>query len=127
MLFEYIKKTNKPYSVVIDELVERFSVESFGLLCKIDLNENYRTKGIDFDTKYTILELCNAFHSYDALLIDPRALYFLPCKIIVTEQQGVGVIKMVRPTSLISYLKNHELSDFASRIEKMLISTIEKI
>ena len=127
MLVEYIKKTQKPYEVVITEVVERFSQRNFGLLCKIDLNENYKNKGIDFDTKFTILEVCNAFHSYDAITINEKALYFLPCKLIVTEEEGFGVIKMIRPTGLIGILEDPNLIEFASRIEVEIIDTVDSI
>jgi uncharacterized protein (DUF302 family) len=52
--------------------------------------------------------------------------YFLPCKIVVYEDNGQTKIGMPRPTALISLLNDEKMNLFAKDIEDRLISCIDK-
>ena len=51
--------------------------------------------------------------------------YFLPCKIVVFEDNGKTKIGMPRPTSLISMLHDEKMQRLAADIEKRLILCID--
>lgn len=52
--------------------------------------------------------------------------YFLPCKIIVSEQKGQTKVGLVRPSILIGLMEQENLTEIAKKIENKLIQAIEK-
>ncbi|MFP3490527.1 DUF302 domain-containing protein, partial [Staphylococcus sp. SIMBA_130] len=52
--------------------------------------------------------------------------YFLPCKIVVFDDDGQTKIGMPKPTTLLNLTGKNKLSEIGYDIEKRLISCIEK-
>jgi uncharacterized protein (DUF302 family) len=52
--------------------------------------------------------------------------YFLPCKIVLYEDNQVTKIGMPRPSSMIEMLKDDDLKALAEDIEKRLIGYIDR-
>lgn len=127
MLQEYIVKTDLGYEEAIDVLEQKIADIKFGVLCKIDLGEKIRAKGLDFSEKLTVLEICNPAEARNALQTNMKAAYFLPCKLIVSEESGKAVVSMMKPSSLISELDDPELENLARRIEDKLISVMDAL
>ncbi|XBC99952.1 DUF302 domain-containing protein [Pseudalkalibacillus hwajinpoensis] len=51
--------------------------------------------------------------------------YFLPCKIVVFDDEGQTKIGMPKPTTLLGLTGDDTLNEIGSDIEKRLISCIE--
>jgi len=124
---EYSHTTQKPYTATIAVLKEKLAEKKFGVLSAIDLPEKFKEKGLSYDGAFTILEICNPFEAHTALLLNSKVVFYLPCKLVVHEANGVGVIEMLRPTSMISALGDADLDLFAARIESVLIEVIESV
>ncbi len=122
MIQEFRHTTKKPFETTITDLKDALMLAKFGTLCQINMHEKFKDKGIDFDGKITILEICNPFEAFAAINIHPQAIYFLPCKFIVKEQDGVGVIEMVKPSSLMNLLEEPRLIELAIKVETALIN-----
>lgn len=122
MIQEFRHTTNKSFEVTITDLKEALMQAKFGTLCQINMHEKFKDKGIVFDGKITILEICNPFEAFAAINIHPQAIYFLPCKFIVKETDGVGVIEMVKPSSLMNLLEEPKLIELAEKVETALIN-----
>lgn len=122
MLQEFIHITQKSFEDTIIDLKEALMQAKFGTLCQINMHEKFKDKGIDFHGKITILEICNPFEAFAAINIHPQAIYFLPCKFIVKEKDGVGVIEMVKPSSLMNLLEEPRLVELAIKVETALIN-----
>jgi len=127
MIQEYSRTTNRPYEETITMLKDRLMEDKFGVLIAIDLPQKFKEKGLETTEKFTILEVCNPFEAFKAVGFDPKVAYFLPCKLIVRERDNVGVIEMIRPSSMIAELQNPSLDGFALEIENTLIRVIEKV
>lgn len=127
MIQEYSKTTTLSYDETLSILKDRLMEEKFGVLIAIDLPQKFKEKGLEYTEKFTILEVCNPFEALKAVNFDPKVAYFLPCKLIVREKDGVGVIEMIRPVSMIAELNNPSLNHFALSIENTLIQVIEKV
>lgn len=51
--------------------------------------------------------------------------YFLPCKMVVYEDNNAVFIGMIKPTGLIGMINNDELFNIAVEVENELKSAIE--
>jgi uncharacterized protein (DUF302 family) len=122
MLQEFKHTTQKSFDDTITDLKEALMSAKFGTLCQINMHEKFKDKGIEFDGKITILEICNPFEAFTAINIHPQAIYFLPCKFVVKESNGFGVIEMVKPSSLMNLLEEPRLIELAVKVETALIN-----
>lgn len=127
MLQEYRAVTKMSYEQTLKVLEEKLAEIKFGILCKLDLPEKFKEKGLVFEGKFTIFEICNPIEAIKALELNPMVVYFLPCKIVVSERDGVGILGMARPSSMISELKDEGLDAFAQQIEGKLIGVMESM
>src|SRR5699024_10826142 len=99
--------------------------ESFGVLWKFDIKETLENKGFDFDQSYRVLEVCNPKEAKDILEKNSLVGYFLPCKIVVYEENDFTMIGLPRPTQLISMVDDEKIKDKTKNIEDRLIKFID--
>ncbi|VXB55739.1 conserved hypothetical protein [Bacillus sp. 349Y] len=75
------------------------------------------------DEPYMVLEVCNPQEAERVLKENKLVGYFLPCKIVVYQDQGVIKIGLPKPTALM--LDDPELKELAGDIERRLIGCID--
>lgn len=126
MSFHFTVETSMGVDGVVRALESSLKGEGFGVLWDFNLTGKLHEKGMDFNTAYRILEVCNPKEANKVLTVDKKAGYFLPCKIVVYEDSEETKVGMSRPTSLIGLLDNQELYNIANDIEQRLISSIKK-
>lgn len=126
MMFDYTVSTEKSLEQAIASLEENLKSEGFGVLWNFNLTAKLQEKGMDFNTPYTVLEVCNPKEAQHILSENLLAGYFLPCKIVVYEDDHVIKVGMPKPSSLIEMLQNDDMKAFALDIEKRLISCIDR-
>lgn len=125
-MFDYTVSTEKSLEQAIASLEENLKSEGFGVLWNFDLTAKLQEKGMEFNTPYTVLEVCNPKEAQHVLSENLLAGYFLPCKIVVYEDDHVIKVGMPKPSSLIEMLQNDDMKAFALDIEKRLISCIDR-
>ncbi|HSI68568.1 MAG TPA: DUF302 domain-containing protein [Planococcus sp. (in: firmicutes)] len=125
-MFDYTVETSKKRDEAVRDLEENLKEEKFGVLWNFDLTAKLQEKGTDFDTPYTILEVCNPQEANRVLSEDLMVGYFLPCKIVVYEENGATKIGMPKPSALISMVEKDSIKEIALDIEKRLIGCIDK-
>ena len=125
-MFHYTVETNKTIEEAISSLEESLKEEKFGVLWQFDIKEKLQEKGLDFDQSYRVLEVCNPNEAQRVLSQNKMVGYFLPCKIVVYDDNGRTKIGMPRPTSLIEMVKDDLLEKLANDIEDRLIACIDK-
>ena len=126
MMFDYTVSTEKSLEQAIASLEENLKSEGFGVLWNFNLTAKLQEKGMDFNTPYTVLEVCNPKEAQHILSENLLAGYFLPCKIVVYEDDHVIKVGMPKPSSLIEMLQNDDMKAFALDIEKRLIGCIDR-
>src|SRR5699024_3637470 len=124
-MFHYTVKTNESIDDAINTLESQLKTESFGVSWKFDIRETLENKGFDFDQSYRVLEVCNPNEAKDILEKNSLVGYFLPCKIVVYEENNSSMIGLPRPTQLISMVEDEQLKDTAKNIEDRLIKCID--
>lgn len=125
-MFDYTVETRKSKDEAVKDLEANLKDEKFGVLWNFDLTAKLQEKGTDFDTPYTILEVCNPQEANRVLSEDLLVGYFLPCKIVIFEEEGTTKIGMPKPSALIEMVNNDSLKEIAVDIEKRLIRCIDK-
>jgi uncharacterized protein (DUF302 family) len=127
MYLDYVRQTDKSFEDTLEVLKKELADRKFGVLASISLSDKFKDKGLEYNGKLTILEICNPFEASQALSLNPMSVYFLPCKMIVEELNGLTLIKMARPSVLIQILEDQALVSFAQRIEDLLIQAAEAV
>ncbi|WP_422484293.1 DUF302 domain-containing protein [Gudongella sp. DL1XJH-153] len=125
MDINYKVKTNKSFEKAIEDLKVSLSNYNFGVLWELSFKDKLHEKGLDFDKNINILEVCNPKQAAELLEKNIEVGYFLPCKVVVYENDNSVFIGMIRPSMLVDMLNDNRLSDIASNIEKDLKSSIE--
>jgi len=123
----YIKEVALSFDETIEQLTKNLAEEKFGVLSTIPLSEKFRDKGLDFEGRLTILDVCNPIEAFSVYKIEPLAVNFLPCKFVIRESNKQVTIEMIRPTEIIALMPNDALLRFAQVIEEKLISACSKI
>lgn len=124
-MFDYTVDTDKNIEEAIQRLENSLKEEKFGVLWKFDIKEKLQEKGLDFNKEFKVLEVCNPHEAQRVLNENQMAGYFLPCKIVVYEDDGKTKIGMPKPSVLISLLNDDKLQGFAKDIEVRLINCIK--
>ena len=125
-MFDYTVETKKTMAEAIHDLEVSLKEEQFGVLWMFDIKEKLQEKGLEFEKEFKVLEVCNPQEAKKVLNENDLAGYFLPCKIVVFEKEGITKIGMPKPTSLISMLGDQKLEQIAKDIEERLITCIDK-
>lgn len=125
-MFHYTVETDKSIDDTIAALESNLKEDKFGVLWHLDLQGKLHEKGLEFDQKYHILEVCNPDEAKRVLTENMLAGYFLPCKIAVYENRGHTKIGMPKPTALIGMMESGSLQGIAEDVEKRLVTCIQK-
>ncbi|MGN2273892.1 DUF302 domain-containing protein [Priestia megaterium] len=125
-MFDYTVKTEKSPEKAIFSLEENLKSEGFGVLWNFDLTAKLQEKGQNFNTPFTVLEVCNPEEAQRVLSENLLVGYFLPCKIVVYKDGDETKIGMPKPTAMINMIRNEELQVIAKDIEERLINCIDQ-
>ncbi|MFD1040221.1 DUF302 domain-containing protein [Virgibacillus byunsanensis] len=125
-MFHYTVETTKTMEEAVQSLEGSLKEEKFGVLWQFDIKDKLQEKGLDFDQPYLVLEVCNPVEAQRVLSENLMVGYFLPCKIVVYEDEGKTKIGMPRPTALIQMVNDESINELAEDIEKRLITCMDK-
>ncbi|SDJ34190.1 DUF302 domain-containing protein [Salimicrobium halophilum] len=119
-MFHYTVETDKSVDQAVEAIEASLKDAQFGVLWNFDVKETLQGKGLDFDTDFRILEVCNPKEAKGVLDKNLLAGYFLPCKMVVYNDQGQTKIGMPNPTSLMELVDDEEIKAIAADIEERL-------
>jgi uncharacterized protein (DUF302 family) len=100
----------------------------FQVLWHLDINEKLAARGLVPEPPFHILEVCSAPRAKAALATNQRVGYFLPCKIVVYEDQGSHgtEIGLERPSLMMRLLGDEALRPLADEVEGLLKAAISE-
>ena len=123
----FVQEVNLSFDETIERLTKGLADQKFGVLSTIPLSDKFIDKGLDFKGKIKILDVCNPIEAYSVFKIEPLAINFLPCKFVIREENNKVTVEMIRPTDMISLMRNEALTRFASTIEIKLIEVVKNL
>ena len=116
--------TNKSFDEAVSSVIKSLEEQKFGVLWKLNFKDKLKEKEIDFQNNFMILEVCNPQKAKEVLSKHIEAGYFLPCKIVVYEENGSVKIGMLKPEILIEMLNFEDLTVIAKDVQNTLIIAI---
>ncbi len=110
------------------QVTEQLKTEGFGILTEIDVSGTFKKKlDVDFK-KYKILGACNPQFAYKALQAEDKAGVFLPCNIVVEEQENGNIeVSAASPVASMMAIENKDLEKIILEVEKKLKGVIERL
>lgn len=120
------KATDKPYDTAVADLKKSLQARFFGVLWELNLKDKLQEKGQDFNTNFTVLEVCNPAKASQVLTRKIDAGYMLPCKMGVYEKDGRTWLGMQNPLKLIEVMGDDSLTEFAKEVADTLSAAIDE-
>lgn len=125
MDISYKLKIDKSFEKAVEALKKSLNNHRFGVLWELNFKDKLQEKGLDFDRNFKILEVCNPSQAKQVLEKHIEVGYFLPCKMVVYEDNGSVYIGMLKPTVLIGMINDNELSNIVAEVEYELKAAID--
>jgi uncharacterized protein (DUF302 family) len=125
-MFHYTVETKKSVDEAVKAVEESLKNHKFGVLWQLDLPAKLQEKGVEFTQPYRILEVCNPVEAKRVLTQNSLVGYFLPCKVVIYEEQGTTKIGLPKPTVLMGVVNDPALKEVAERVENVLIQSIDE-
>lgn len=122
----YVKETAKKRDEAIEAVKATLAEAKFGVLWNLDLSATLQEKGVEPPAPYTILEVCNPSIAAGVLNENLLVGAFLPCKIVIFEEEGTTKIAMPLPTKLMEDVGNDRILSSAKDVEQKLIDCIDR-
>ena len=121
----YIVETEKPFDQASSDLDASVKKHGFGVLHIHDLGGTLRSKGIEFEEKCEVFEVCNPAQAAKVLATDMRLNMALPCRISVYTDKGKTYIGLIKPEGmLLSLSDDKELGLVAAEVEAKIIEMV---
>ncbi|MCL6599781.1 MAG: DUF302 domain-containing protein [Alicyclobacillus macrosporangiidus] len=124
--FHYSASTAKSLDDAVAALEAALKERKFGVLWQMDIPSKLKEKGVDFDKPYRVLEVCNPHEAKQVLTQNPMVGYFLPCKVVVYQNEGKTVIGLPKPTALMGVIGDEGLMETAQRVEAALKEAVDE-
>lgn len=106
---------------------ETLAAEGFGIITEIDVRKTLKQKLHLEHPNYYILGACNPSFAHEALHKERLIGLFMPCNVIVYEDEGTTVIAAQDPVAVAKLLDNADLVGIAAGIASTLRKAIEKV
>lgn len=112
----YKVESKKSLINAVNDLKDSLSEYKFGVLWELDFKEKLKEKGVDINHDIIILEVCNPKRAKNLIEKNVEVAFFLPCKVVVYEQNNTVFMGMINPIELINYLEDSRLIDEAKAV-----------
>ncbi len=120
------KKLSCDYEEAVEKVKAALAPEGFGVLTEIDVKAALKKK-LDKDfRRYVILGACNPQYAYQALSKELDMGVFLPCNVVVYENDGGGsTVTAVDPAVSIGSVGDAGICEVAAEVRKLLKKIVE--
>ncbi|VAW35958.1 hypothetical protein MNBD_DELTA02-293 [hydrothermal vent metagenome] len=120
------KKLDCDYEEAIEKVKAALAPEGFGVLTEIDVKAALKKK-LDKDfRRYIILGACNPQYAYQALSMELDIGVFLPCNVVVYENDGGGsTVTAVDPMASIGAISDAGIREVAGEVRKLLKKVVD--
>jgi len=123
---EYTIESNKSIDEVTAILEKMTPEHNFRILAIHNVTETLAGKGFEIKP-LKIFEVCNAGFAFKALGKDINVAMFMPCKIVLRQEENKTIITLVRPSMISKMLPDSGLEGIAGEVEEQLKELIENI
>ncbi|SVB78998.1 uncharacterized protein METZ01_LOCUS231852 [marine metagenome] len=128
MEYCYQRVINDSFENVEARTRESIEEQGFGVLTEINVKDTLKKKlDVEF-SKYIIIGACNPPLAFDALKIEKGVGLFMPCNIVLWENEdGSTTVNAADTTIMSDRIQNDEIEEIAQRVNKILKTALDKI
>ena len=110
-------RTRKSVGEVRQRFEEASAEHKFAVLGSHDVGERLRAKGLPFERKFYVYEVCNPVAAKKVLDADVRIGTALPCRVTIYTDGKDVVLETLKPTTMIAMFGEPALEGTAAEIE----------
>jgi uncharacterized protein (DUF302 family) len=122
MKYEIVSKDD--LLTTVDKVKVALKENGFGTLYELNFKDKFLEHGLDYPNDFFVLEVCNPSYARKILEISKDVGYFLPCKVVVYEDDGVK-IGMIKPSEMLHMITDKsEAVDIAKEVESILMKSM---
>jgi len=110
-------RTRKSLGEVRQRFEEAATENRFSVLGIHDVGERLRAKGLQFDRKFYVYEVCNPVAAKKVLDTNIRIGTALPCRVSIYTDGGDVVLETLKPTAMLAMFDEPTLDGTARDIE----------
>jgi uncharacterized protein (DUF302 family) len=127
MRYAYKKEVKLAFTEAVARIKAELASEGFGVLAEIDVKATLKKK-LDVEYgNYLILGACNPSLALKAIQAEKEIGLFLPCNVIIYEEDGRTFLAAILPTVAMRVIENPSLTDIAEMVEEKLKKVIDRI
>lgn len=119
-------KSDKDFHATVEALKIAVAANKFGVVHVHDLQELMRDKGLEFEHKCKVLEVCSPPTAKRVLETDMAVSTFLPCRISVYEEEGKTIMTTLKPSIILAMFGAKELPAIAQEVEATLTRIMQE-
>lgn len=123
MKFEITSKYNLEESVT--KVKASLKENGFGTLFELNFKDKFEEHHLTYPNNYYVLEVCNPKFAKRILDISQDIGYFLPCKVVVYEENDKVIIGTLKATEMLHMVTdNKEAMAIAKEVEDIIIKSL---
>lgn len=119
-------RTRKSLGEVRQRFEEASSEHKFAVLGSHDVGERLRAKGLAFERKLYVYEVCNPVAAKKVLDADVRIGTALPCRVTIYTDGKDVVLETMKPTAMLSLFGQPSLEGTAAEVETAIGAIMEE-
>ncbi|MCL5965986.1 MAG: DUF302 domain-containing protein [Deltaproteobacteria bacterium] len=113
-------RSRKSIGEVRQSFEEAAAERKFGVLGSHDVGQNLRSKGLVFDRKLYVYEVCNPGSAKKVLDTNVKVAAALPCRVSIYTDGKEVVLETIRPTMLLKMFNEPTLEPTAKEVETVI-------
>jgi uncharacterized protein (DUF302 family) len=118
--YAFRTRLSLPYEQAVERVTAALKEQGFGVLTEIDVKATLKKKlNADF-RRYVILGVCNPPLAFQALQTGLEIGLFLPCNVVVYEDDSGSVVSILDPISMMRVVGDSELDPVANEAQSRL-------
>jgi len=110
-------RTRKSLGDVRQRFEEAAAEHKFAVLGSHDVGERLRAKGLSFERKFYVYEVCNPVAAKKVLDANVRIGTALPCRVTIYTDGNDVVVETMKPTTMLAMFGEPALEGTAKEVE----------
>jgi uncharacterized protein (DUF302 family) len=125
--YGFYKELDKSFNETAEVILKELPKHGFTIVTQIDMKDKFKEKLNKNFHQYTVLGLCHAPTAYEAIGLEKNIGLFLPCNMIVYENNEVTAVSVVKPSIVMNHMNNPGLVQLAEKLEIKLKQLFDSI